>query len=34
MIIFIINAQAIELQHDAPFFYLLYLLVVKVNPMI
>jgi hypothetical protein len=29
-----LNAQAIEIQHNAPFFYLVYLLVVKVNPMI
>jgi hypothetical protein len=29
-----LNAQAIEIQHDAPFFYLVYLFLVKVNPMI
>jgi hypothetical protein len=35
MVIFLsLNAQEIELHHDTPFFYLVYLLVVRVNPMV
>ena len=35
MVIFLsLNAQEIELHHDAPFFYLVYLLLAKDNSMI